>query len=83
MEFFVNELSLEGQFHSDQTFAEAVKTFVGIFSVINEKIKEKNYLRIACLLIAPLLKTNISRPALTALKIGIFRKLLNALFLIN
>lgn len=41
MEFFINELSLEGQFHSDQAFEEAVVSFIEIFSYIREKIKEK------------------------------------------
>lgn len=41
MEFFINELSLEGQFHSDQAFEGAVVLFIEIFSYIREKIKEK------------------------------------------
>jgi hypothetical protein len=41
MEFFINELSLEGQFYSDRTFEGAVVSFIEIFSYIREKIKEK------------------------------------------
>ena len=41
MEFFINELSLEGQFHSDRAFEQAVVLFIEIFSYIREKIKEK------------------------------------------
>lgn len=41
MEFFINEVSLEGQYPNDAEFKEAVRVFTAIFNVINEKIKDK------------------------------------------
>ncbi len=41
MEFFINELSLQGQFHSDEAFTVAAALFIGILNDINKKIKEK------------------------------------------
>jgi hypothetical protein len=41
MQIFINELSLEGQYLSGNDFTQAVKIFTGIFSLINEKVKEK------------------------------------------
>lgn len=41
MQIFINELSLEGQYFSGMEFTEAVIIFTGIFSLINEKVREK------------------------------------------
>lgn len=40
-EFFINEVSLEGQYLNDAEFKEAVIVFKAIFDWINEKIKDK------------------------------------------
>lgn len=37
MEIYINELSLHSQYSSDVEFAEAIKLFMGIFALINEK----------------------------------------------
>ncbi len=41
MQFFINDLSLEGQYFSGEDFTEAVKVFTGIFFLLREKVKEK------------------------------------------
>ena len=41
MQIFINELSLEGQYLSAAEFTTAITTFVGIFSQLNDKLKEK------------------------------------------
>ncbi len=42
MEFFINELSLEGQYATDAEFVEAVKMFKSVFDFVNGKVKQKN-----------------------------------------
>jgi len=41
MEIFINEVSLEGQYLTDAEFKDAVISFIAIFDLINEKIKDK------------------------------------------
>jgi hypothetical protein len=41
MEIFINELSLHGQYPSQETFTQAVKQFVEVFSCVQEKVKSK------------------------------------------
>lgn len=39
MEIFINELSLHGQYPSQETFTQAVKQFVEVFSYVQDKVK--------------------------------------------
>ena len=41
MEIFINELSLHGQYPSQETFTQAVTQFVEIFSYIQSKVQNK------------------------------------------
>ncbi|MEA5618725.1 hypothetical protein VB711_12880 [Cronbergia sp. UHCC 0137] len=41
MEIFINEVSLEGQYINEVEFRDAVKVFMAIFVLINEKIQDK------------------------------------------
>lgn len=43
MEIFINELSLESQYYSDNEFRSALLTFVGVFHLLREKIKNKQF----------------------------------------
>ena len=45
MNIFINELSLDGQYYSNEDFFEAVKVFVSIFELINEKTINKEIYR--------------------------------------
>ena len=40
MEFFINELSLHGQFYTNEAFADSVKTFLAVIDRIGSEIKE-------------------------------------------
>jgi hypothetical protein len=42
MEIFINEVSLEGQYLNEAEFRDALKNFTAIFTLINEKIQDKN-----------------------------------------
>ena len=41
MEIFINEVSLEGQYINEEELRNAVKTFIAIFVLINQKIQDK------------------------------------------
>lgn len=41
MQVFINELSLQGQYHSDEAFTGAVQQFMAIFALLNERVREK------------------------------------------
>ncbi|GAA6623063.1 hypothetical protein [Scytonema sp. NUACC26] len=41
MEIFINEVSLEGQYITEAEFRDAIKNFISIFELINQKIKDK------------------------------------------
>jgi hypothetical protein len=43
MEIFINELSLESQYHSDMEFREALLVFIGMFDLLREKVREKHF----------------------------------------
>lgn len=45
MEIFINELSLEGQYHTDTEFTEAVKTVVELLNLLQNKIPDKLFFR--------------------------------------
>ncbi len=45
MEIFINELSLEGQYHTDAEFSEAVQVIVELLNLLQNKIPEKLFFR--------------------------------------
>jgi hypothetical protein len=45
MEIFINELSLHGQYPSQETFTKAVTKFVEVFSYIQDKVKSNEMLK--------------------------------------
>jgi hypothetical protein len=67
MEIFINELSLEGQFFTDEEFAESVRIFTAIFSLI-DKIKEKQMYRDSLFLNRQAIKNDDFRASLQRVK---------------
>jgi len=50
MEFFINEVSLEGQYLTETEFTVAVKEFLSIFLKINQSLKDKKLYKDSMLL---------------------------------
>ncbi len=68
MEIFINELSLEGQYHTDTEFTDAVKTIVELLNLLQNKIPEKVFFRTDLLKHQPTIQGEILSASVQRLK---------------